>query len=52
MLTLDILNNPNEILETERFILNMNTECITWKPMMYNPKLAISIEYWLRQRND
>ena len=47
---LDILNNPNEIFENDVVIINLKTEHITWKPMMYNPKYYNDIQYWLKER--
>ena len=50
-LYLDILNNPNEIFENDAVIINLNSGEVTWKPMMFNPKLSNDIQYWLSKRN-
>ena len=50
-LSLDIKNNRNEIFENDAVIINLNTEEITWKPMMFNPKLRLDILFWLKERN-
>ena len=47
---LDILNNPNEIFENDVVVINLITEEVTWKPMMFNPKYANSIKYWFDEK--
>jgi hypothetical protein len=47
---LDILNNTNEIFENDVVIINLKTEEVTWKPMMWNPKYSNDIQYWLKER--
>ena len=49
-LSLDILNNPNETFENDAVIINLITEEVTWKPCMFNPKLANNIKYWFDER--
>lgn len=49
--TLDIVNNPNEFFENDYVIINLNTEEVTWKFGMFNPKLRKNILYWLKERN-
>ena len=51
-LSLDILNNLNETFENDAVIINLNTEEITWKPMMYNEQMRSNILYWLNKRNN
>ena len=51
-LSLDIANNPNETFENDSVIINLNTEEITWKPMMYNEQMRTNILYWLNERNN
>ncbi|MGR3218485.1 MAG: hypothetical protein ACUZ8H_01525 [Candidatus Anammoxibacter sp.] len=48
-LTLDILNNPNETFENDAVIINLITKKITWKPMMFSPKLSNDIQYWFNE---
>ena len=50
-LTLDIRNNPNTIFENDAVIVNLETEHITWKPMMWNPKYRNDIMFHLKERN-
>ena len=50
-LTLDISKNPNEIFENDAVIINLNTEEITWKPSMFNPKYRNNIMFHLKLRN-
>ena len=50
-LTLDISNNPNELFENDAVVINLNTEEITWKAGMFNPKYLNNIMFWLKQRN-
>jgi len=50
-LTLDISNNPNEIFENDAVIINLNTEQITWKSGMFNPKYRNNIMFHLKERN-
>ena len=50
--SLDILNNPNEAFENDFCIINLLTECVTWKPAKFNPKMANNIEYWFNERKN
>jgi hypothetical protein len=49
--TLDIRNNPNSVFENDAVIINLDTEEITWKPMMFDPKLRNYILLHLKARN-
>ena len=48
--SLDILNNQNETFENDFCIINLITECVTWKPAKFNPKMSNDIEYWFEER--
>jgi hypothetical protein len=49
--SLDIRNNPNEIYENDFAVINLNSEEITWKSGMFNPKLRKDILFHLKNRN-
>ena len=49
--TLDIRNNPNSVFENDAVIINLDTEEIIWKPMMFDPKLRNDILFHLKARN-
>jgi hypothetical protein len=48
-LSLDLLNNTNDFFENDAVIVNLLTLSVTWKPMMFNPKLNNDINYWLNE---
>jgi len=49
---LDISTNPYHTFENDAVIVKLDTEQITWKSGMYNPKMAKNIRYHLKVRNN
>tara|TARA_R110000782_G_scaffold265197_1_gene358786 strand:- start:330 stop:491 length:162 start_codon:yes stop_codon:yes gene_type:complete len=44
-------NQQAGIIENDFCIVNYDTEEITWKSGMYNPKLRNDILYWFNEKN-
>lgn len=49
--TLNISQNTSETFENDYCVINLNSEEITWKAGMFDPKLRADILYWLEKRN-